>query len=256
MFQITLGALSQNIASQPKEGTINRPEHQGDGEGCPEAYFGKHSKNTTLSCISCDICGKAYRRKDNLICHMKMCHSEDQGHQECKICEKSFPTELHLNKHTRKSHTDTRYTCAIGSLTFKHKDSLTLHDASAHKRKFKMICQFCGRGFNIKTEYQSHIYRHKGLTPYQCSKCGDYFRAKYTLKCHFAGCGVIERNYNCKICQRSFKRPSYLKEHIRDIHENPRGIICVKCGKKFKCRSTYRHHQRRHHASQKAENKQ
>ena len=247
MFQIKLGESSQNITRRPEQGTIYRPEHQGDGEGCPEVSAGKHSKKTNLFRNSCDICGKTYGRKDNLIRHMKLCHSEEQGHHECKICEKSFPTELHLKTHKMRSHSDTRYTCAICSRTFKHKGSLTLHDASAHKRKFKMICQFCGRGFNIKTEYQSHIYRHKGLTPYQCSKCGDSFRAKYTLSCHFAGCGVIEKNYNCKICQISFKRPRYLKTHIQDIHESPRDIQCVKCGKVFKCRSSYRHHQRRNH---------
>ena len=80
--------------------------------------------NTTLYCPVCD---KEFLHKDRLAGHMK-CHMEPS--LECKICGKKFKRLCNLYNHE------------------------LVHGLTEHAF---MLCQFCGRGFRSRRDYQNHV---------------------------------------------------------------------------------------------------
>lgn len=45
-------------------------------------------------------------------------------------------------------------------------------------------CDLCGKGFNQKGNYNSHIRQHTGEQPYGCKLCGRRFNQKGNLNVH------------------------------------------------------------------------
>jgi uncharacterized C2H2 Zn-finger protein len=77
--------------------------------------------------LYCPVCDKEFTHKDRLSGHMK-CHMEPS--LECKVCGKKFKRLCNLYNHE------------------------LVHGLTEHAF---MLCQFCGRGFRSRRDYQNHV---------------------------------------------------------------------------------------------------
>lgn len=87
----------------------------------------QHEATHTNSVLTCPVCDKQFTQKDRLSGHMK-CHMEPS--LECKVCGKKFKRLCNLYNHE------------------------LVHGLTEHAF---MLCQFCGRGFRSRRDYQNHV---------------------------------------------------------------------------------------------------
>ncbi len=87
----------------------------------------QHENLHTNSVLNCPVCDKQFTSKDRLNGHMK-CHMEPS--LECKVCGKKFKRLCNLYNHE------------------------LVHGLTEHAF---MLCQFCGRGFRSRRDYQNHV---------------------------------------------------------------------------------------------------
>jgi hypothetical protein len=87
----------------------------------------QHESTHVNAVLYCPVCDKEFTHKDRLAGHMK-CHMEPS--LECKICGKKFKRLCNLYNHE------------------------LVHGLTEHAF---MLCQFCGRGFRSRRDYQNHV---------------------------------------------------------------------------------------------------
>ncbi|XP_037309205.2 zinc finger protein 574 [Pungitius pungitius] len=128
----------------------------------------------------------------------------DKGAFSCLLCSKTFPSQLQLFHHRRKSH--------------------------ATERSF--ICGICGKSFKKKIHVRNHIRIHTGERPFQCTDCGKTFSSLANLMRHnLIHSGV--RLYRCEVCHRSFSQASNLRQHSL-LHANAAMLCCPDCPASFR----------------------
>ena len=99
---------------------------------CAQRFYTKsqlrqHESTHTNTVLFCPVCDKEFTHKDRLTGHMK-CHMEPS--LECKVCGKKFKRLCNLYNHE------------------------LVHGLTEHAF---MLCQFCGRGFRSRRDYQNHV---------------------------------------------------------------------------------------------------
>ncbi|KAF6716593.1 Zinc finger protein 574 [Oryzias melastigma] len=130
--------------------------------------------------------------------------SSDKGAFSCRLCPKTFPSQLQLTHHRRKAH--------------------------ATERSF--VCGICGQAFKKQINVRNHIRTHTGEKPFQCSDCGKTFSLLANLMRHtLIHSGV--RPYRCDVCHRSFSVASNLRQHSL-LHSNAATLTCLDCPATFR----------------------
>lgn len=128
----------------------------------------------------------------------------DQGPFSCRLCPKTFLSQLQLVHHRRKSHVTER----------------------------KFICGVCGKSFKKHIHVRNHIRTHTGERPFQCSDCGKTFSSLANLMRHnLIHSGV--RPYRCDVCHRSFSQASNLRQHSL-LHSKAEALCCPDCPATFR----------------------
>ncbi|XP_036050352.1 LOW QUALITY PROTEIN: zinc finger protein 226-like [Onychomys torridus] len=90
----------------------------------------------------------------------------------------------------------------------------------------------------------SHQKVHTTVKPYECERCGKFFRCRSALNVHFK-VHTRERPYACEACGSAFSQASHLQDHQR-LHTGEKPFKCDECGKSFSRNSHLRSHQRVH----------
>lgn len=130
--------------------------------------------------------------------------SSDKGSFSCRTCSKTFPSQLQLVHHRRKSHVTER----------------------------RFVCGHCGKSFKKHIHVRNHIRTHTGERPFQCSDCGKTFSSLANMMRHnLIHSGV--RPYRCDVCHRSFSQSSNLRQHSL-MHSNAAALCCPDCPATFR----------------------
>ncbi|XP_041649479.1 zinc finger protein 574 [Cheilinus undulatus] len=130
--------------------------------------------------------------------------SSDKGSFSCRLCSKTFPSQLQLVHHKRKSHVTER----------------------------NFVCGICGKSFKKQIHVRNHFRTHTGERPFQCSDCGKTFSSLANLMRHnLIHSGV--RPYRCDVCHRSFSQSSNLRQHSL-LHSNVAALSCPDCPATFR----------------------
>ncbi|GLD65314.1 zinc finger protein 574 [Lates japonicus] len=130
--------------------------------------------------------------------------SSDKGPFSCRSCSKTFPSQLQLVQHRRKSHVTER----------------------------SFVCGICSKSFKKQIHVRNHIRTHTGERPFQCSDCGKTFSSLANLMRHtLIHSGV--RPYRCDVCHRSFSQSSNLRQHSL-LHSNAATLCCPDCPATFR----------------------
>ncbi|KAM9851630.1 uncharacterized protein znf526 [Aulostomus maculatus] len=130
--------------------------------------------------------------------------SSDKESFSCRSCSKTFPSQLQLVHHRRKSHVTER----------------------------SFMCGICGKSFKKQIHVRNHIRTHTGERPFQCSDCGKTFSSLANLMRHnLIHSGL--RPYRCDVCHRSFSQSSNLRQHSL-LHSNTATLCCPDCPATFR----------------------
>lgn len=111
------------------------------------------------------------------------------------------------------------------------------------KKIKRYFCQYCSRGFMVKSKCTIHERVHTGDRPFVCEICGLTFARPYTLHEHLKN-HKDEANYQCSKCTKTFKRLKYLKEH-EFIHSGEKPYACKICGAAYRHSGTLYAHMKR-----------
>ena len=136
--------------------------------------------------LKCDVCeweGKGHRLKF----HKKSAHQdikENTRVHKCDLCEKAYSRKEHLKKHREKTHLGVRYQCDRCEHKFTSQTNLNIHIKSIHDQ-VKSSCPQCDHKAHDNSSLAKHVKSiHLGLRPHVCKVCGLTFTAKTYLVIH------------------------------------------------------------------------
>ena len=134
---------------------------------------------------------------------------------ECKVCQKSFASNLKLRVHSY-AHDESEETCEVCKKVFKNKVSLKSHKRSHGNKKetrTQTKCDDCP--YEAKA---SNLKRHKQTAHnLKCDDCGITILNKKDMIAHKRR---EHHSLSCLVCGLSFTRCDSLNFHLR-THQNP-----------------------------------
>ena len=111
------------------------------------------SGSDTNQLLECMVCG-AYLNREVYKQHVDM----HQGHYTCRICGKTFFSDLLLRKHVRFVHREgRRFECETCGKRFIEKAKLKRHIKTVHLRLKTHQCEVCGKWFSRSDARRLHL---------------------------------------------------------------------------------------------------
>ncbi|XP_076445323.1 uncharacterized protein LOC143283103 [Babylonia areolata] len=111
---------------------------------------------------TCQVCHKSFRRRENLVGHMKQ-HQEKA--YECHVCLKKFTYKCNMKNHLRTHSDDKPFQCELCPRAFKCKQLLNNHRLVHNLSQSPFKCHICGKGLTRKFFLQRHCRQmHPGVT--------------------------------------------------------------------------------------------
>lgn len=140
----------------------------------------------------------------------------ENGYTQCEYCQKTFSSNMSLQRHMRTHEGKRTHKCSHCSRSFYDQSSYTRHMRS-HNGEKKHKCDQCSMAFNKRSALEVHIRTHTGERPFVCEFCGKGFSISGNLHRHIL-IHTGHRPYKCGKCPRAFNNPSHLARHISSFH--------------------------------------
>ncbi|KAM6951288.1 uncharacterized protein FYW47_014817 [Aplochiton taeniatus] len=144
---------------------------------CIQAVKGIQSE---LHRFSCEVCGKSYRVRGQLVVHMRS-HTGERPFL-CTVCGKRFPGRRYLREHLIRHTNEKRYQCHVCNKRFHVKNELNTH--MKHHSEDRYRCEICSRVYKLSKQLTSHMKEHTEGIKYSCAFCDKAYLRKYDLKVH------------------------------------------------------------------------
>ena len=184
--------------------------------------------------LKCRHCSYSSKRRWNLSRHLRRRHSPEKS-------------KLAAEASAEEGRPQSSQMCDQCGRTFVSRFGFSVHMRSKHLLTFKHVCQVCGKGFNVKSHYTTHVTSHVAKGRYACPVCGDLFRKRVLFRRHMR----VEHAERCQVrcsvegCSKTFSSVACMKSHVQGVHKQRRTTLCHLCGRAFKWRSSLLYHRRK-----------
>ncbi|KAG5328492.1 ZN208 protein, partial [Acromyrmex charruanus] len=208
----------------------------------------------------CELCQAKFHFVTRLVAHLRIAHGIHRPFK-CVTCGKNYPQQFMLNAHVKKSHTPKTVPCTQCNFM-----GVSVTDVEKHKRRrhraSEFTCEICSQDFVDKDALIAHASTHDFLQ--RCNACDSIFNDMYSLKEHnrlyhydpasdekFEESSENESEHKCDVCGKIYKYRSMLKQHKVRTHGVPsncerRKYLCALCGKELKTAKGLEIHNRSH----------
>lgn len=199
-----------------------------------------------ISYLKCKVCSISFEKLDDVAKHIKCEHKKglnmdlqlgvmpyllENESWNCAMCKKSFPSLLHLNKHTT-SHFQS-FVCDVCGKGYVSSTGLSQHIRNTHQPETKPFCRRCSKSFPSIEAKRLHEKTEKQCMTYRCSDCPERFaswelKQKHLVEAH----GCSKTIYRCTDCDVTCRDRRSFYEHYKIMHSQD-CHVCVHCGLKF-----------------------
>lgn len=206
---------------------------------CSKVFKIKKNFDSHKCTYECKICQKSFFRNDNLNQHMNYVHGNWKKCElfTCDCCGKGFKYKKSLACHMKQHMEVKPLICKVCNEGFSVKNTYTQHMLT---HAGKVPCKICGKRLKPSAIYYHMRQAHETSKKFICTVCGAAFKTKGDLNSHF---GTHDKKYQCSVCDKKFSRSYKLKLHFK-IHENPRIFECKKCFKVLSRKDTLEMHEK------------
>ena len=202
--------------------------------------------------IFCVKCNETFDSVDELNEHSKKkCYTKYMYHCIDKKCTKTFSQKSNMQQHYYAAHLNKPFKCEYCDRFFTYVKTRAKHEKTMHKDKlpesvtFKYSCSQCKYDTDDKTEYTTHMDRHKKFHRYCCGNCKKGFYSQAHLTYHVSKCFEVEKNFECNRCGMRFVTVKELRVHFKSSHvDTIRGekYYCDACICVLVTKKGYNHH--------------
>ena len=231
---------SEAVLAEPDGNEVHEPPEQPQGESGAQGVIIPES--TTPDTVLHKCSGKRRASEpSSLIKESVDPHVDDFSRRSGKLTEKrqkpdSTETKLSLFPLGMKTRAAT-----LAKSTASQKNTEQSPDQSLHDRVKKeteqwivrleqdterrFLCGYpnCGWTFKQISHLKVHIFRHIGISTYQCSypECSNnrYFRSSSNLEGHLESHHKKEKPFHCTLCDKRFGFPNSYKKHMFRMHK-------------------------------------
>ncbi|KAB0803391.1 hypothetical protein PPYR_00361 [Photinus pyralis] len=226
--------------------------------------------------FSCTICNKKFEAEDNLNIHYSLVHDNKKRRESkqfvCYICEVSYKRKSNIIKHIKSEHSAIQLgnteplenilrsfeKCTVCNKAFEKRSSLCKHMRDEHGEKkprtrrnksdivAEHFCDVCRKGFTRKFDMQKHRkLKHPTAPTIETMPTEQQKTSQLLKRCQVPG-GDNKTYYKCEICGKLF-RQSYNFVRHQTVHTGVRAFFCHICGKNFRVSGGLHRHITEHH---------
>ena len=175
--------------------------------------------------IFCLKCNEIFDSIEDLNAHLKnKCYTKYSYTCLDKKCTKTFSQKSNMQQHYYTVHLGKPFKCQYCDSYFTYIKTHTKHEKGQHKEKlsksvtFKYLCADCTYKTDDKTEYTSHVDRHKSFLRFCCGNCKKRFYSQAHLMYHLSKCFDVPKNFECINCGKKFATEKELRTHFKSAH--------------------------------------
>ena len=171
----------------------------------------------------CIACQRPFGAKRWLRKHIEDIHSKSSL-QECRICEFTTNSIIHMYEHNSTEHINIRYSCDKCDSRLTSERNLEAHKTTRHSTERTFICSICCYSFTKKKSLKNHEERVHSTTTVECPECSKSFTHEAHLKTHLRYHNDAQQ-LKCEHCGKGFVSGQKLSEHI-NTHTGEKPYNC------------------------------
>ncbi|MCK5894057.1 MAG: C2H2-type zinc finger protein [Endozoicomonadaceae bacterium] len=183
-------ALNNTLSDRVIASASNNLPHQGPSNGAPDTDTRCESTTKTYPLISipsnpevpsgsqfqttdpfhCNICNTPFKKLHSLMRHNRFIHNEKRiASFQCDFCNKSFLSDIFLQRHLRGHTGEKPFQCDICDKRFSQSSNFLVH-MRLHPGKTPFPCDLCNKSFTQQIGLNQHILRsHHWMKPRPCN---------------------------------------------------------------------------------------
>ncbi|XP_023012304.1 uncharacterized protein isoform X2 [Leptinotarsa decemlineata] len=154
----TISSSNTNSEQENSKVVVQVPlEDSSNVNSSPNLSTTSNSSSLPPKIHSCEVCSRAFKRKEHLYQHVKL-HTGFRPYV-CEHCNKAFMRKEHLIRHSTLHSGQKNYTCNVCDKSFSRNDNLLKHKKT-HEKQASYTCDICQKQFVMKHYYNAHKLTH------------------------------------------------------------------------------------------------
>lgn len=247
------------------------PCHQCDKTFYRSDYLVKHLETCGVSTdniaegnvMACGVCNFTFMKEDTFRKHLETAHLDADTSDDvfmkkaeeyssksevkstvatCPHCSKDFSSNLVLQRHIDKIHSNVLIYCEECDEPFVHQSTKDFHMVKCHGKSRAFNCKICEYSCDKKIRFNAHMAKHENPdVKFSCPICQQQFSSFDTMTMH-RGRHKIKDPFVCEFCLKQFILKTSYNNHLK-LHTGENLHHCGTCNKSFVKKSSLKRHE-------------